>query len=81
MIRVPSDRGWLLWQRTRAPLQSHPYYPQDLELPGLAPLVLPFERILGVFFAVCALVIAAGWMASGVTCVTAIKLKHIIVLA
>lgn len=43
----------------------HPYYPLELELPGVQPLVIPFERILAVFFAVCGLVLAGGWALSG----------------
>lgn len=44
---------------------SHPYYPLDLVLDGVQPLVLPFDRILAVFFSACALVLAAGWYITG----------------
>ena len=37
-------------------LYSHPYYPPALDLPGWQPAVLPYERILGIFFSIAALI-------------------------
>lgn len=48
-----------IWQRnvyhkdsmsTKLPFQQHPYFPPSLQLPSWQPLVLPFDRILAVFF-------------------------------
>lgn len=44
---------------------AHPYFPLDLELPGYQPLVIPFERILAIFFGCSALVILGMWFYSG----------------
>eukprot|EP00879_Flechtneria_rotunda_P028447 GHRR01030558.1.p1 GENE.GHRR01030558.1~~GHRR01030558.1.p1 ORF type:complete len:199 (+),score=32.94 GHRR01030558.1:832-1428(+) len=44
---------------------SHPYFPMNLDLPGVQPLVLPFEQVLAVFFTACGVVLAAGWYLSG----------------
>jgi hypothetical protein len=46
-------------------LHPHPYYPKDLVLPGFAPLQLPFERILTVFFAAAAAITCLAWVLSG----------------
>lgn len=43
----------------------HPYYPLGLELPGVQPLVMPFEKILAVFFTACGMALAAGWYMTG----------------
>lgn len=43
----------------------HPYYPLTLDLPTWQPLVMPFERILAIFFAACGLVVALGWGLTG----------------
>ncbi len=44
----------------------HPYYPKSLLLPGYEPLVIPFERILYIFFGSSTVVFIALWLASGV---------------
>ena len=43
----------------------HPYYPKSLLLPGYEPLVIPFERILYIFFGSSAVAFVALWLASG----------------
>ena len=43
----------------------HPYHPKSLLLPGYEPLVIPFERILYIFFGSSAVVFVALWLASG----------------
>lgn len=55
-------------QRTNASMAAyvHPYYPLGLELPGVQPLVMPFEKILAVFFTACGMALAAGWYMTGV---------------
>ena len=47
----------------------HPYYPKSLLLPGYEPLVIPFERILYIFFGSSAIAFIALWLASGVASV------------
>jgi len=44
---------------------SHPDYPLDLVLQEFQPLVIPFEKILAIFFPACALVLASGWYLTG----------------
>ncbi|KXZ44044.1 hypothetical protein GPECTOR_75g768 [Gonium pectorale] len=44
---------------------KHPYVPEDLELPGFVPNVLPYETILGVFFGGSALVVAFVFVLTG----------------
>jgi len=51
-------------------LRSHPYYPSTLALPGWQPLVLPYERILGIFFG------TAGVIAI-VSLLSASRVKHL----
>lgn len=43
----------------------HPYFPVDLILDGFQDIVMPFEKILAVFFAACGVVLAAGWYLTG----------------
>lgn len=44
---------------------SHPYYPLALELPGYKDLVVPFERILTIFFSACGVVLLLAWKLTG----------------
>ena len=48
-------------------LQSHPYYPKELVLPGYTPPRLAFEYILTAFFAAAAAILCLAWVLSGRT--------------
>ncbi|GLC34711.1 hypothetical protein PLESTF_000005600 [Pleodorina starrii] len=47
------------------PSPKHPYIPEDVDLPGFVPNVLPYETILGVFFGCSALVIGFMFVLTG----------------
>jgi hypothetical protein len=70
VVLVPAVQHSAARQRTNASMAAyvHPYYPQGLELPGVQPLVLPFDKILAVFFTACGMALAAGWYLTGVRC-------------
>lgn len=53
----------------------HPYFPVDLVLDGFQDLVIPFEKILAVFFTACGIVLTAGWYTTGV-CICARPALH-----
>jgi hypothetical protein len=65
---VPAVQHTAARQRTNASMAAyvHPYYPLGLDLPGVQPLVMPFEKILAIFFIACGMVLAAGWYMTGV---------------
>jgi hypothetical protein len=44
---------------------THPYFPENVHLPGYQPLVIPFEQILTVFFGTSALLLLLVWTATG----------------
>jgi len=49
----------------RSEMTSHPYYPEDLQLPGYVPLFLPESQIVGVYGAASVLVVIFTWFVSG----------------
>eukprot|EP00775_Hariotina_reticulata_P011948 gene11948-12091_t len=56
---------------------SHPYYPLDLVLHDFQPLVMPFEKILAIFFSACAIVLFSGWYFTGKKQAPASKAKFL----
>ncbi|DBA71358.1 hypothetical protein WJX79_005541 [Trebouxia sp. C0005] len=44
---------------------KHPYYPEELNLPGYVPPLLPFTVVLAVFFSSSILLFLASWTLSG----------------
>ena len=44
---------------------KHPYYPEELNLPGYVPPLLPFTVVLAVFFSTSILLFLASWTLSG----------------
>ena len=46
-------------------VHQHPYIPEDVSLPGYQPLVIPYEKILTVFFGGSALVVLAMFYITG----------------
>lgn len=53
----------------------HPYFPKSLLLPGYEPLVIPFERILSIFFGSSAVVFVFLWIASGLAPVIILHMR------
>ena len=44
---------------------KHPYYPEELSLPGYVPPLLPFTVVLAAFFSSSILLFLASWTLSG----------------
>ena len=48
-------------------LNRHPYYPQDLSLPGFVAPVMSHVQLLGIFFGGAAAVAAVVYFATGIS--------------
>ena len=46
-------------------MAQHPYMPRDIVLPGYTGLVIPFERILTIFFGCATAVVLGAWFFTG----------------
>lgn len=44
---------------------NHPYYPKDLKIPNYTPNESSVVELLGIFFVIVAIVLAATWIYSG----------------